>query len=64
MPTFWAQSLVEYGGASGGGGLMGRAVNAVSAAWYWIETSFADNTPAWIAAGVCLLGVLWFFRKR
>ncbi len=58
----WAQSMGQYGGA--GGGILDRMAAAVSSAYGWVETSLRLDRPAWIVGGVCLLIVLWFFRKR
>lgn len=57
-----AQAMGEYGGA--GGGILDRAVEAVSATGNWVATSVTQDRPVWIFGGVCLLIGLWLFRRR
>ena len=58
---FFAQSFGEYGGSSGVGA---RLVKAFESAAQWVELSLRHDRPAWIAAIVCLVFVLWMFRRR
>jgi hypothetical protein len=56
-----AQSFGEYGGSSGVGA---QVVKTIESAVRWVELSLRHDRPAWIAGVVCLLFVLWLFRRR
>jgi hypothetical protein len=58
---FFAQSFGEYGGSSGVGA---RMVRALESAAQWVELSLREDRPAWIAAIVFVVFVLWLFRRR
>jgi hypothetical protein len=57
----YAQSIGEYGGASG---VLAQVVRTLESAAQWVELSFREDRPIWIAAGVCLVIGLWVFRRR
>lgn len=59
-PSIFAQSLGEYGGSSG---LLGQFARAFESAAQWVQLSFSEDRPVWIGAGVCLVLVLWLFRR-
>lgn len=56
-----AQSLGEYGGASG---IMAQLAARFQSAAQWVELSLREHPAGWTAAGICLLLALWFFRRR
>jgi hypothetical protein len=56
-----AQSFGEYGGSSGVGA---RLIRAFESAAQWIELSLREDRSAWIAGVVCVVIVLWLFRRR
>jgi hypothetical protein len=56
----FAQSMGEYGG---GGGVMAQVVRAVESGAQWVQLSFSEDRPLWIAAGVFLVLALWLFRR-
>jgi len=60
FPMIFAQSLGEYGGSSG---VLAQFVRAIQSSTQWIELSFTEDRPLWIGAGVCVLIVLWLFRR-
>ena len=59
-PMIFAQSLGEYGGSSG---LVAQFARAFESSTQWVQLSFREDRPVWIGAGVCLVFVLWLFRR-
>ena len=55
-----AQSLGEYGGSSG---VLAQFARAVQSGAQWVQLSFAEDRPLWIAAGVGVVLGLWLFRR-
>ena len=58
---FFAQSFGADGGSSGVGAGLAQAFESAAQG---VELSLRHERPAWIAAIVCLVFVLWLFRRR
>ena len=56
-----AQSLGEYGGA---GSIITQVASSVESGAQWVQLSLRDNPGAWIGAAVCIVVVVWLFRRR
>lgn len=56
----FAQSIGEYGGSSG---LLAQFASAFQSGSQWVQLSFAEDRPLWIAAAVGVVLVLWLFRR-
>jgi len=65
MPTLFAQSMVEYGGAASSGAV--RAIDVIGGqlnrVFYAVNTSVADHPFLWGAA-VCVTGWLLMRPRR
>jgi hypothetical protein len=55
-----AQSIGEYGGASG---LMGQLVSLFESTTQSLQTSLREDTALWVAGAACLIVVIWLFRR-
>lgn len=58
-----AQSLGQYGGASGGG-IADAVTSSVQNAAVWVQLSLRGDRSLWIGGVVCLLLGMWVFRRR
>ena len=56
-----AQSIGEYGGTGGGGGIVGAIERVVNDVWSAVGTSVADHTAFWIV-GACV--AVWLLFRR
>jgi hypothetical protein len=56
-----AQSLGEYGG---GGGIASGLATSVQNGMNWIQLSLREDRNLWLAAVVCVVLGMLFFRRR
>jgi hypothetical protein len=56
----FAQSLGEYGAASG---VASQLAQNVDSAVQWVQVSWSENRPIWIAAAICVVIGFWLFRR-